>query len=217
MTIDPAKFEAQGKPSLEQARTVYDALPHQTCDTLRAELNKRGFEIGRATCARWISNKFLFAGPKKPDGVQRLPGGNINMNEGRVSGIAPAVRQAIKADAAEAAIIGSEMTPAEASAIQRDMDELATLDMPQLKALQEKERIRYNIMMLRQAQRKSDKLVLIPKDSAAFIVAMTDAAESVPTVPAGHLPGDNAKVIEATANPVSDAIAQFKRKTGVAA
>lgn len=205
MTINPAKFEAQGKPTPDQASTVYDSLTHQTVDALHKALTGRGYSISRATCARWIKNRFI---------VMTKPGRVSDVDKGDVPGVSVIIRAA---EQREAAIIGSEMTPAEASAIQKDMDELAELEIPALKALQEKERIRYNIMMLRQAQRKSDKLVLIPKDSAAFIVAMTDAAESAPTVPAGQLPGDNAKVIEATANPVSDAIAQFKRKTGVAA
>lgn len=208
MSIDPTKFEAQGKPTPEQARTVYDSLQHQTVDTLHTALTARGYSIGRATCARWIKSGFK---------VKTSIGPALNMDKGDVKGVPAVVRAAA---AAEAAIIGGEMTPQEISAIQKDLDELGKLGMPELKALLEKERLTYNIMMLRQAQRKSDKLVLIPKESAAFIVAMTDAAESVPTVPLGELPGDNARLIEATANPpnpVSDAIASFKRRTGVAA
>lgn len=206
MSIDPTKFEAQGKPTAEQARTVYDSLTHQTVDTLHTALTARGFSIGRATCARWIKSGFT---------TKVKPGRDLKMNTGDVKGVSPVVRAA-----AEAAIIGGELTPQEISAIQSDMDELAQLDMPKLKALQERERIEYNIMMLRQAKRKADKLVLIPKESAAFIVAMTGAAESVPTVPTGQLPGDGAKLIEASANPpneVADAIGAFLRSQGVAA
>lgn len=208
MTIDPTKFEAQGKPTPEQARTIYDSLSHQTVDTLHTALTSRGYSIGRATCARWIKSGFK---------VKTSIGPALNMDKGDVKGVPAVVRAA---EAAEAAIIGGEMTPQEISAIQGDMDELSKLDMPQLKAMQERERIEYNIMMLRQAKRKSDKLVLIPKESAAFIVAMTGAAESVPTVPAGLLPGDGAKLIEASVkppNPVADAISQFKKRQGVAA
>lgn len=208
MSIDPNNFDTQGRPTADQARTVYDSLAHQTVDNLRATLTSRGFSIGRATCARWIKSGFT---------TKTKPGPVMLANQGEVKGVPAPVRAAM---AAEAAIIGSEMTPQEINAIQADLDELRALDMPALKALQEKERIVYNVMMLRQAQRKSDKLVLIPRDSAAFIVAMTGAAESVPTVPTGLLPGDGAKLIEAQANPpnpVSDAIALFKQRQGVKA
>lgn len=208
MSIDPTKFEAQGKPTPDQARRVYETLEHPTVDTLHTALTGRGYSIGRATVARWIKKEFT---------NKVRPGPDLKMNTGDVKGIPPAVRQAI---AAEAAIIGGEMTPTEIGAIQSDLDELRLLDMPALKARLEQERIMFNIMMLRQAQRASNKLVLIPKESAALVVAMTDAAESMPTVPTGQLPGDGAKVIEGTVNPpnpVSDAIAMFKQRTGVAA
>lgn len=208
MSIDPSKFEAQGKPTPAQARTVYDSLSHQTVDTLHAALTSRGYSIGRATCARWIKGGFK---------VKTSIGPALNMDKGEVKGVPAVVRAA---EAAEAAIIGGPMTPQEISAIQSDLDELGKLAMPELKALLEKERLTYNIMMLRQAQRKSDKLVLIPRESAAFIVAMTDAAESVPTVPSGLLPGDGSKLIEASVNPpnpVADAISLFKKRQGVAA
>lgn len=208
MTIDPSNFEAQGKPTAEQARRVYDSLTHPTCDKLRTELTNRGFKIARATCARWIKSGFT---------IKSNPGPALNIDKGEVKGVPASVRAVI---AAEAAIIGSEMTPQELCDIDKDLTELRQLDMPQLKAMLEQERLMYNIMMLRQAQRKADKLVLIPKDSAAFIVAMTDAAESVPTVPSGLLPGDGAKLIEAHVNPpnpVADAIALFKQRQGVKA
>lgn len=207
--IDATKFEAQGLPTLDQARTVYDSLSHQTVDSLRAALTNRGFQISRATCARWIKRGF------KPSLEGR--GGKLNINRGVVGQVAPAVRAAIRAEGRESEnLIGGEMDAGEISAIQADMNELASLDTPQLKAVLEKERLTYNIIMLRASKRQANKLALIPKDNAAFIVAMTDAAESVPTVPTGQLPGDGAKLIEATANPpnpVSDAIAQFKNRS----
>lgn len=207
MSIDPAKFDAQGKPTPEQARTVYDSLQHQTVDTLHTALTGRGYSIGRATCARWIKAEFK---------VKTSIGPDLNMNKGAVKGIPPAVREAIEAEA----VIGGPMTNQEIGDIQSDLDELNKLDMPQLKALAEKERLTLNIMMMRNAQRAASKLVLIPKETASFIVAMTDAAESVPTVPLGQLPGDDAKIIEASANPknpVASAIEMFKKRQGVAA
>lgn len=208
MSIDPTKFEAQGKPTADQARMVYDNLSHQTVDTLHTALTGRGFSIGRATVARWIKSGFT---------TKVKPGPDLKMNTGDVKGIPPAVREVIEAEA----VIGGPMSSKEFSDIQRDLDELKRLDMPALKAMLEQERLMYNIMMLRQAQRKSDKLVLIPRESAAFIVAMTDAAESVPGLPVGgKLPGDDAKVIEASVNPpnpVADAISLFKKRQGVAA
>lgn len=209
MSIDPTKFEAQGKPTAEQARTVYDSLSHQTVDTLHTALTARGYSIGRATVARWIKGGFT---------TKVKPGPDLKMNVGEVKGVPAVMRPA--AAAVDAAIIGSEMSPKEISDIQSDLDELKLLDMPTLKAKLEQERIMFNIMMLRQAQRKSDKLVLIPKESAAFVVAMTDAAESMPTLPTGKLPGDDAKVIEAQANPpnpLASAIDLFKKRQGVAA
>lgn len=202
MTIDASDFKAQGKPTSEQARTVYDALPHQTCDTLVAALTSKGYAISRATAARWIKSGFK---------TKAAPGPAKNMEVGKVRNVPAVMRDA-------EAVIGGPLTKEEIDTIQRDLDELAKLNMPELKAMLERERLTYNIMMLRHSQRIADKLVLIPKDSAAFVVAMTDAAESIPTVPAGNLPtqpGDNAKLIEATANPpnpIADAIGAFKRR-----
>jgi hypothetical protein len=203
MTIDPSNFEAQGKPTAEQARTIYDSLPHQTCDTLVAELTKRGFKISRATAARWIKSGFK---TKEKSGPAK------NMEVGKVRNI-PAVMRDTEA------MIGSPLTKQEIDTIQSDLDELGKLGMPDLKAMLEKERLVYNIMMLRHSQRVADKLVLIPRDSAAFVVAMTDAAESIPTVPTGNL-GDDAKLINATVNPpnpVSEGIAAFKKRHAAAA
>lgn len=210
MTIDPTNFAAQGKPTPEQARRVYDGLLHPTCDNLRTELTKRGYSIGRSTCARWIRDRFI---------VMTKPGPATAQDKGGVNGVSVVIRAAEAAEA-EAKMIGGQMTPQEISDIQKDLTELGSLEVSQLKTLFEKERMMYNIMLLRQAQRKSDKLVLIPRDSAAFVVAMTDASESLPTVAPGQLPGDGAKLIEASVNPpnpVSDAIALFKKRTGVAA
>lgn len=201
MTINPTDFKAQGKPTADQARTVYASLPNPTCRALEAALTKLGYKISKATCNRWIRTEFS---------TKTAPGPATNMAKGEVKGVATVVRNS-------EAVIGGPLTKEEIGSIRSDMAELKQLELPQLKAMLEKERLMYNIMMLRQSQRIADKLVLIPRDSAAFVVAMTDAAESIPTVPTGQLPGDNAKLIEATANPVSEGIAAFKRRHAAAA
>lgn len=197
--IDPTKFEAQGKPTVEQAQTVYNALPHQTVDTLHAKLVGLGYSISRATTARWIRSGFT---PRHP----------TNLDKGEIKGVPAVVRDTER-------LIGGPLGDPEVADLTKDMLELSALDTPQLKALLEVERLKYNIMMLRAATRKADKLVLIPKDSAAFVVAMTDASSSLSAIAPGQLPagqpGDNAKLIDATANPpnpVAEAIASFKRR-----
>lgn len=203
MTIDPTDFVAQGKPTLEQAKTVHAALPHQTCDTLHEALTKVGFDVARSTCARWIRNGFK---PKAPVIRGRTP----MMEIGKVKGVLKEVAQASKTEA----LIGSKM---DLDQIETDMADLAKLDMPGLKAVLEKERMIYNILMLRYSQRNANKLVLVPGDSAKFVVAMTDAAGSTSTVAPGIVPGDNATLIEnppQASNPVSDAIALFKQRQG---
>lgn len=217
MTIDASDFKAQGKPTAEQARTVYDSLPHQTCDTLVAALTHKGYAISRATAARWIKSGFT---------KKAKPGPATNMDKGEVKGVAGAVATATAIVTAAESMVGSELTTEQISQIQRDLNELKPngkpLDKQVLKALQESERLVYNIMLLRFSQRIADKLVLIPRDSAALVKSMTEADESLSAVPAANLPGngDNAKLIEATANPpnpVSEGIAAFKKRHAAAA
>ena len=105
------------------------------------------------------------------------------------------------------------LTPEEVDLIEQDMTELKALEVPQLKAMLDKERLVCNIMLLRFSQRKADLLAMIPKDTAALVKSMAEAQVSIPMVPADRTLID---VTPNEQNEVSNAIDMFLKREDVA-
>lgn len=204
MTIDPANFQAQGKPTLDQALAVYNAMSNQSAPALYNKLKGMGYDVALSSVARWIANKFLFKG-KSPSTLK------IKHNFNGVPSPANAHKTA-------ESLVGNKLTPEEVNLIEQDMTELKALEVPQLKAMMEKERLIYNIMLMRFSQRSADRLAMAPQASAALVKAMSEAEVSIPHIPTGLLP--DSKWIDVTPNEqneVSSAIDLFLKQEGVAA
>lgn len=210
MSIDPEKFSRQGRPTTEQMKAIW--LEHGECSggKLAQILGGRGFKTSKATCCRAIARGFSHREAYETAKVKRAADRASMKPLGEV--VADVVAQT-------EAMLGKKMGPEEIDRLQARREELLKMELPELKALQEKNRLIYNNMVLEEGQRIADKHVLIPKDTAGFVVAMTDAKESLSEVPSGILTmvpkQGNGAMIDVTpnpVNPVASAIDSFQRK-----
>jgi hypothetical protein len=214
-------IEPKGKPTREQMRAVYEALPDATTDTLFEMLQTIGYNISRATVGRAIQAKF--AEPRRTQRKEKAKfrkqshAANVMINE--AVPVAEAVRVVV---AKTEAVTGEKMPKAEIDFIERDIAELNKMEVPELHAVREKDTLIYGILLLRQGQRKAALLSMLPKETATFVVAMTDANASTPSAPklAPEAPseGNDPKMIDVTpntVNPVVLAIENFQRRRGV--
>jgi hypothetical protein len=132
----------------------------------------------------------------------------------------------IAAKGLEDAVIGGTMTDADLARIEALATELAPKTQAQLREDLEKERLIYNIILLREARRKANLAALVPKDAGSFVSAFTeDSKASGPTLqpiqppgsPGHHLNGNGQPPIEGeftvvAPNPTTRAIEQFLAK-----
>lgn len=216
MTDADLDFTLTTKPTPAQVRFVWNSMAAPSARKVVKELEKRGGKIAFKTVLRW-----------KDCDWQPRPRLRTKASQGQIR--TPRSGPEIKEAAAAASLIGGALPETEMAALQRDMAELGALDMPALKTLQEKERLVFNIMIMRAGQRKSHVLALIPKDVAALIQSTTDARDSLSMIPPGepntslvpagngHANGNGHYLDVTPSNPISDAIAVFKRKQGAAA
>lgn len=215
MTIDPAKFEPQGKPTKEQVRTVWDSMPAASARKVAAELEKRGFDISFRTIARWKKTGWVDEAPKPLS--ERL-------HETVRKEATKMVDKHVKAEpiAADGA---PTLPPGDAERIEAMVKDLAGKDINVLREIQEKKRTILNIVMMEETTRKAYALALIPKDTSAIIGAWTDDAKVLSPVapiqpgadgvrPAsnGHLPSPTIEGDFKVVNPTSHAIHQFLAK-----
>lgn len=222
-------FTNETKPTIEQVRFVWNSMVKPSARKVAAEMEKRGAKISFKTVARWKRDGWIVtsrSGENNAPLLKKHEQANSKVNNAiraLVVQMPPEEKaMAIGETQQEAKLeIGGPMTPKELSAIEKDLKELSAYDVPALKAMQEKDRLIYNIMLLRQSQRKADILALIPKDSAALMVAASDAQDALPNVPTGILPSvGNGHMIDVTPNPqneLASAIDMFLKKEGVAA
>lgn len=193
------------RPTLEQARVVYESMDKPSVRKLRAKLVEMGYTIGTAAVGRWIAGRF----EPSPHQTRRV-----------IKGASHSIPDA---PTVAAAIVGSELSPEEASLLEQDMAELKALEVPALKAMMEKERLVYNIMLMRFSQRSADRLAMAPQASAAMVKAMAEADTSISQIPIcqphlnGHSNGHMIDVTPNEQNEVSNAIGLFLKQEGVAA
>jgi hypothetical protein len=240
VSIDPSKFEAQGLPTKEQVRTVWDAHPEASARKVAIKLTGMGYEIGYRTVARWKKKNWV---EKEKPALEDTGKPNVRaVNKALKAELAkakkpePAPEPAAPAAAPEvatgaegisAAVVGGEMTDQDVARIEAVRTELKPKTVEDLRAELEKERLIYNIILLREAGRKANIQVLIPKETSEFVGAFTkDKAANSPPAPIapsapglngsgnGHLPlieGDFTVV-----SPTSSAIRKFLAKENAA-
>lgn len=212
MTIDPAKFEAQGKPTREQARTVWDGMTSPSVRTVADKLVGMGYDISWRTVARWHASGWREAMPTgKPMAEKVTAAVRTEMQKLE----APRLSAGL-----EAAVAPPAPTLDEIALIEHRRAELMTMSEAQLDQQAAKARIVLNILMMESAARRSHVMVLIPKETAALVDSFTEATKVGLTGKDGQPPrADDLNVIEGTVNrepaappnETADAIRKFKR------
>lgn len=216
MTIDPADFKPQGKPSVEQMRVVYDSMTHQTVTHLYDRLVGMGYDVSRATVGRTIKQ---YLKPIKTVRTKKEKAG-FDTASGRKAADKPAAKAQVEARGRAADTILGNLTPEEVKVIGVKMTDLVgEVANISLSERQERTRIALNIILMEMAASKAEILMLMPKDAAAFVDSMTEAARSSTVGSALLRLRDESNMIDVTPerNEVSDAIGSFLKQEGVAA
>jgi len=205
MTIDPTKFEPQGKPTHEQARAVWDTIANPSSRRVAAELINRGFDAHWRTIARWHANSWEDHRPVSEEVRRRM-------------------RRAQKAiqvqkDAKEFANLPGSPPPLtldEYALIAQRRAELMLLSEAELDKTEARARKIMNILIAEQAAQRAHVMVLIPKDTGSLLGALADAQKVGMTGGIDQPPvGGDARVINGSAthiessNPLASAIGKF--------
>ena len=229
MTIDPEKFEPQGKPTVEQVRTVWDSMTAPSVRKVAELLERRGFTISFRTVARWKKNNWM-ADPQSGGGVktisenQHVPGAIRQGIRSELDKIDPATVHEANQTAAAGGLVeviaGGGLKDDDITRIAKRITELSSETRASLLEKQETARIVMNIVLMEEATRRAHVMTLIPKDTSAFVESFTDASKALPPMapiepvePARN--GDNARLIEGTAtelSPLSQAIRSVREK-----
>lgn len=184
MTIDPDNFEAQGMPTMAQVRTVWDAHPKPSSRVIAAAMKGKGWDISYKTVSRWKKANWI-----EPQRDEPLVAGekqnHREVNKALKAEIEKSKRPELVVDntksaegGIEAALTGTTMTDADLARIEAAKKELQPKSVSELREELEKERLIYNIILLREAGRKANIQVLIPKDTSTFVAAFTDDAKA---------------------------------------
>lgn len=225
---EQVKFEHLGRPTVEQVERVWNDHPAPSARKVCELLNQRGFKISWRSVLRWKNNGWAAA----PDG-----GGvkTISENQHTPAPVKQFIRDALqKMDTAtvdeanqisaaggiQAAVEGGNLTDVDYARIETSIKDLATKDLNELKLLQEKERTIMNIVLIREATRKANVMILIPKDTSSLVGVLSDDAKVLPPAQPIEAPepvrnGNDAKLIEGRAiemSPLSQAIRSVREK-----
>lgn len=237
MTIDPASFAAQGKPTLEQAMAVFEQEGGKgKCSArhLEAVLRGRGFDISYRTLARWIefgepgtralANRQKVKGVKKAVAAALLtvpPEQRSAADDMREHGIESAINEEI-ALGKTAGARSQDAVQDEVRVIDERIKELVLKSEGELDVIEQKQRKILNIILTEAAQRRAHVMVLIPKDTAAFVDAMTTASKQTLTGGLDQTPkAGDPKTIDAEpveveeSTPLAAAIGRFLQSEGM--
>jgi hypothetical protein len=226
--VKEVPFAHLGRPTVDVVQRVWNEHPDPSVRTVAELLTNRGFKISFRTVARWKKNDWASdsngGGRKSISEDQHVPGVVRQQIRSELEKVDPATvaeaNQIGNAGGLQSAIEGGGLTDQDYARIEKSIKELATKDLNELKALQEKERTIMNIVLIREATRKGHVMVLIPKDTSSLIGALSDDARiSMPPAPieppAPERNGYDAKLIEGRtieASPLSQAIRAVREK-----
>lgn len=191
MTIDPTSFDAQGKPTPEQAKQVWEARGRPSARKLEAILTGMGYSISYRTLARWIElgepGGRALAHATKVTGVKKAVAAALleipqetlaKADEMREGGIQTTVAVDLGKTAGARA---QDVVQAEADYIDRRITELIQKSEAELDVIEQKSRKILNIVLTEAAARRANVMVLIPKDTGHFVQAMTEASKQTLT------------------------------------
>lgn len=230
MSIDPEDFVSQGKPTVKQVENVWNSLPAPSARSVADELTKRGWSISWRTVARYKERNWS----EKLKGRHTQTAPPIGARQHRPSAVTKQVKKSIGKLPEEAQrvameglenAVGKPINEIEVDLIQKRLDVLAGKSEAELDVLEGKARKIYNILLLEEATRRVEVMVLIPRDTAALVQAMTEAAGAQLSGGENQPPkaGDprviEGTVIEADPEPINDtasAIRRFQKAQGAA-
>lgn len=193
MTIDPTSFAPQGKPTHDQAKAAWEEAGRCSARKLEEILRGRGFDISYRTLARWIEfgepGTKALAHRQKVKGVKHAisaallqlpPEQRQAADEMREAGIGPAVNAEV-AQGKTAGARAQDAVQAEVDIIDKRITELMVKSEAELDVIEQKSRKILNIVLTEAAARRANVMVLIPKDTGAFVDAMTEASKQTLT------------------------------------
>lgn len=210
-------FTATAVPTVEQVKAVWLAMEQShengegqkpSTHLVSAEMKKRGWKVSASTVSRYKRRDWTpcrVSGPKtKAEKAQ------VRDVKSAFKGVAkqlpPEEKEALESTVEK--IMAAPKTPDEAEKEEAEIKELHALNKGELGALSAKENVILNVLLARRAQRRVNLLALIPKDTSSLVSALheTQDATAAPAEPAP------APQFDPAANPVANAIAQFRRK-----
>lgn len=209
MTIDPSNFAAQGKPTMEVAKAVWDQTREPSARVVAEKLTRVGYSISYRTVARWVKK-----------GWTAEPGADEINRALKVEAARLAKGAEPQAEGLASTVIGGGMKDSDLDRIGARIKELAGKTKAELLEMQEKTRLVMNIVLMEEAAHKANVMTLIPKDTSSFIESFTEASKAVPAAPAIEAPGQprngfDAKLIEGKVvetSPLSQAIRAMREK-----
>lgn len=224
MTIDPQKFEPQGKPTVEVVRRAWDEHPAPSVRKIADLLERRGYKISFRTVLRWKTNNWSSnphgGGRKTISEDQHVPGAIRQGIRAELGKMDPAtVDEANKTAAAGGlvnAIAGGGLKEDDIERIAKRITALSTETKAVLLEKQETARLVMNIVLMEEAARRAHVMTLIPKDTSAFVESFTDASKALaPMAPIEPVEpmrnGSDAKLIEGTATELSQLSLAIRR------
>lgn len=181
------------KPTYEHAMEVHATLDRPSCRQLEKVLRDQGYDISYRTLQRWIENgkpgQVAVGHATKVTGVKReiaksllklSDAEKLSADQMKVDGIAAAVLHEIESGKI-AGHTAHDAVQKEINTIDARIRELLQKSGAQLDYDEQKARKIYNIVLLESSARRAHVMALIPRETAAFIEAMTEASKQTLT------------------------------------
>lgn len=179
MSIDPSDFVKQGKPTPQQVKAVWDELKRPSTRKVAKMLEQRGFSISYRTIAR-------LARIGKWEGFPCVTGHESNLEKGRPKKVNGAMRAEVDrlTDREHAAFDANGLENAlapppdidEWQMLEARRGELLNMSEAELDRAEAKTRKILNILLMEQASRRANLMILVPKETSALVSAMTEAS-----------------------------------------
>lgn len=216
LTADGVPFGSLGRATRADARAVWNSMPNPTLRPFISLMERRGWKCALSTMQKWSKDGFADKppgkNPKKPVDIAKKVNRKVNETIEKITETAALKDNETIAKAVEFA--GSKI------------DDLVKLSHEELKKRLDILTMAVSIVALEQFADKLPALVLMPRDSGAFISSIAEVSTAM--VPPGEpKPGDgkggaNAVVVEGQAvtaekpqTLLSQKIAQFRKEQGL--
>lgn len=231
MSIDPEDFVSQGKPTVKQVENVWNSLPAPSARSVADELTKRGWSISWRTVARYkernwsekLKGRHVDTAP--PIGARQHRPAEVTKQVKKAVAKLPEEAQRVAMEGLENAIGKPTIEEIKSEVLRARIEKMLTSSEAELDVMEGKARKIYNILLMEEAMRRVEVMVLIPRDTAALVQAMTVAAGAQLSGGEGQPPkaGDprviDGTVVEPEPEPINDtasAIRRFQKANGAA-